>query len=626
MKKLLLILFSFLTFFSGKSQTPSFNWAKALHGANYAFGMSCAVDKYGNVYSTGILSGANTVDMDPGPGTYTLSSGNGFYVLKLDPMGNFLWAVALEGFCRSIAVDSASNPYLTGFFNLMVDFDPGPGTFTLNTLGGQDIFVLKLSAQGNFLWAKHLGQGNSTNDDCFNVVVDRFSNVVVAGTISDDILIAKFNNAGNPLWSRQIGSTGQSMWDTAWGLCVDSIGSVYTTGYFNSIVDFDPGPSVSTLSVLGASTDGFVLKLDTSGNFVWVKQFGGAWSDLGQSISVDASGDVIVTGDLYGTGDYDPGPGTFTLGLTGVKDIFVMKLNALGGFMWAKKIGTFGAWIQSQGLKTAGDNDIYMTGVFNNIVDFDPSPLTSYSLTSFGDLDVFILKLTGSGYLAWARQVGGYGEEITYSLDLGNSGGIYLTGSYEQTCDFDPGTGFYNVTVTGSKEPFVLKLLECSVGLPPTVSNNGAICAGTSATINVSGAVTYTWSNGATGSSLVVSPSVTTVYTVQATNVDACVNSATFTQVVNLCVGIKNVSADSFQPTIYPNPNKGSFILTGIPLATYNHYELMDAWGHILDKTTVENKNEDILFNLHDKEQKPGIYFIRLTAPSKSTTVKFVIE
>ena len=179
-----------------------------------------------------------------------------------------------------------------------------------------------------------------------------------------------------------------------YSIAVDSSGNVYTTGYFQGTVDFDPGTGTSNLTSAG-STDVFVSKLDSSGNFVWAKRLGGASSDYGYSIAVDSSGNVYTTGYFEGTADFDPGAGTSNLTSAGSGDVFVSKLDSSGALVWAKG---FGGTSNDRGQSIAVDSsgNVYTTGYFAGTVDFDPGAGTS-NLTSAGGDDVFVLKLTSSG-------------------------------------------------------------------------------------------------------------------------------------------------------------------------------------------------------------------------------------
>ena len=151
-------------------------------------------------------------------------------------------------------MDSSGNVYTTGYFFFDVDFDPGAGSTELTSAGSNDVFVSKLDPLGNFVWAKRFGGPSS---------------------------------------------------QVSFSIAVDDSGNVYTTGYFQGTADFDPGSGTSNLTSVG-SEDVFVSKLNSVGNFVWAKSFGG----IGYSVAVDSSGNVYTTGYFAGTEDFDPGAGT----------------------------------------------------------------------------------------------------------------------------------------------------------------------------------------------------------------------------------------------------------------------------------------------------------------------------
>src|SRR2546423_13029971 len=89
---------------------------------------------------------------------------------------NFLWAKGMGGTAeddsRSTVIDAAGNIYTTGYFSGTVDFDPGAGIFNLNSVGGTDIFVFKLDAAGNFIWAKSIGGPSTSGDNGNSIAID----------------------------------------------------------------------------------------------------------------------------------------------------------------------------------------------------------------------------------------------------------------------------------------------------------------------------------------------------------------------------------------------------------------------------------------------------------------------
>ena len=129
---------------------------------------SVALDSSANVYTTGRFAG--TVDFDPGSSVANLTStpyqDSDAFVSKLDASGNYVWAKRFGGPSasgNSIAVDSSGNVYTIGSFYGTGDFDPNEGVANLASVGMEDVFVSKLDALGNYVWAKSFG-GNLTDD------------------------------------------------------------------------------------------------------------------------------------------------------------------------------------------------------------------------------------------------------------------------------------------------------------------------------------------------------------------------------------------------------------------------------------------------------------------------------
>jgi len=372
-----------------RSQT--FAWAKTLGNLE---SFSVSRDNSGNVITTGIFQ--NTVDFDPGPGTYTLSAKGSYdiFIVKLDASGNFIWAGSLGGtgvdYVRESIIDAVGNVFIVGSFASLVDFDPGPGTFTLNSVNGS-AYLTKLDANGNFILAKQFGED-------------------------------------------------------ATGIDLDATGNIYISGTFSGTSDLDPGPGTYSLTSAGFQ-DALVLKLDPSGNFIWAKQLGGPKSENTYAIRVDASGNIYSTGTFWQYGDYDPGPATFILTALGL-DIFLSKLDASGNFVFAKQISAPGSG-QCNDIKIDASGNIYLTGQFNGTTDFDLNGGT-LNLTPVAFDDIFVAKYDQNSNIYWAINLGGSYSDGGYSLDLDALGNIYSTGYFEGVVDFDPGLGTFTLTTMGT--------------------------------------------------------------------------------------------------------------------------------------------------------------------------------
>ena len=137
------------------------------------------------------------------------------------------------------------------------------------------------------------------------------------------------------VWAKQIGGT---YFDEGRFTAIDDNGNVYTTGYFAGTCDFDPSSQTYNLTSFG-NDDIFITKLDGSGNFIYAKQMGGPFYDMGYSMTFDSNENLYITGTFAGTCDFDPSSATYNLQSFGANDIFITKLDSLGNFVWAKKMG-----------------------------------------------------------------------------------------------------------------------------------------------------------------------------------------------------------------------------------------------------------------------------------------------
>ncbi len=145
--------------------------------------------------------------------------------------------------------------------------------------------------------------------------------------------------------------------------------------------------------------------MTSSGNFLGAGKMGGMLADEGNSVILDASGNIYVTGFFEGTADLDPKVGIFNLPSAGGKDIFVSKLDATGNFLWAKNMGgTSDDLANSVAVDTSGN--VYTIGAFEGTAYFDPGA-GIYNLISSGITDIFISKLNASGTFMNAKSMEG---------------------------------------------------------------------------------------------------------------------------------------------------------------------------------------------------------------------------
>jgi hypothetical protein len=306
------------------------NWAQRWGAGLNDTGMGIGVDAAGNVYA---LGSRNELTGSPN------SANHGSDILKFSPTGTLSWtrSVATQHINSSgdMAVDAAGNVYVAGSFSGLVDFDPSSKAKYLFASSPHDGFVLKLTSAGNYGWVTpFVGQNSSSAAHGQSIALDGAGNVVVGGYYLGTVdfnptggtttlpsvgggFIAKLNNNGALVWAKALAKDPSNTEPGAtfvYGLAVDAAGSIYATGRFAGIVDFDPGVgthavrSVRNATDTADSADIFAVKLNSAGNFQWAETFGGSADDLGWGVAVSSTGVVHLTGVFLGSVDFDPDP------------------------------------------------------------------------------------------------------------------------------------------------------------------------------------------------------------------------------------------------------------------------------------------------------------------------------
>ena len=321
-------------------------------------------------------------------------------------INNWLAQQGTGGFLTTtnMCTDNAGNIYKVGHFQLSPDFDPGSGTNNITSNGANDIFIQKLDPSGNVIWVK------------------------------------------------TVGGTGV---DFGKDIAVDVLGNVYIVGDFNGTVDFDPSNSTVNKVSFGGE-DAFVLKLNSLGDYQWVKTAGGTGSDIAESISLDNSANIYVAGSYEISASFDLLASGSNLTSNGQNDAFVWKLSGTGNFTWVKTIGgpsfDFGYEIEVDGVGNS-----YIGGKAKSGIDFDPGA-SVFAGVNNGGYDAYVVSLDASGNFQWANTFGGSGEDKVLEITLSTTNGVYVSGSFNATVDFDPNGSGLSISALTSHELFIQNL------------------------------------------------------------------------------------------------------------------------------------------------------------------------
>lgn len=394
------------------AQIPNLDWVATAGGSTFDNGADIAIDLNGNVFTTGSFK--KTVDFDPGNGVFDLSAWDVNYydafIQKLDEDGNFIWATSFgngdDDRGTAVCVDDAGNLYALGYYEDSIEVDPGIGEYWLYALGMVNTYLIKYDPNGNLLWANTIG-------------------------------------GSGHVW-------GEDM-------VIDGLGNLYLTGHFGGTPDFDPGPGISNISVVGGY-DLFVQKIDSNGNMLWIRTIGGNIDQQGFALCLDDYDNIYVTGTFEGTADFDPGIGVYNVTTTGQFDVFVLKLDLNGNFDWVANVGGTQE-DQGYGINTDQNGNVYATGRFEGLnADFDPGSGTSLLDAEGGSIDIFLFKLDSTSNFQWAVSFGSIYNDSGRDVLLDAQNNVTLSGSFTQIIDFDPGVGIQNVSAFGGTDIFILTL------------------------------------------------------------------------------------------------------------------------------------------------------------------------
>lgn len=371
-------------------QSQSLIWSESFIARTH----DLTLGKNQNVLTSGAITAG--IDFDPGPGVKRVPFGGyeDIFISSLESSGKYDWAIGLgvteyqAG--KGITTDAQGNIYSTGYFYEKMDFDPGPGTFFMEPFGGyhdRDCYVIKLSPEGKFIWAIQLEGKSNSSGNSIEVVKDK----------------------------------------------------IYITGRFLGEIDFDPASGTKyQMNEIDNSYTTFVLQLDTSSKFQWVKTLGGGLLQE-FDLKVDNKENTVITGTFQGSIDLDPSASNKRFTSNGAQDLFILSLDKKGNYNWAYTAGGAG---NDQGYSIDFDHNssIYLSGQFEGTINFSIKNSIK-TLSSNGSADAFVIKLNSDGVGQWIAQIGGKGFDRATGVTLNHSNQLHVVGVFEDLCDFDPGSG-----------------------------------------------------------------------------------------------------------------------------------------------------------------------------------------
>lgn len=524
--KLLLLILWFGLAPSLRAQNGSFIWAScavAPSANTTSSGNAICTDTAGNVIIAGSYANSTIAF---GSTTLTGYGNMDVYITKYDPLGNVLWAKKIGGvnseFAPAVAADKSGNIIVAGSFNsATVNFGfTAPPVSLSNSAGGTyfDFYLAKYDPNGNLLWAQN---ANCTgNDGARSVTTDGAGNIYMSGDFSgnisfgsttlnnanapagtNDAMLVKYDASGSFQWAAGIGNNG---WETSSAVRADTSGNVYITGSFTS-----DSIIIGSTNLFYTNGGLFLAKYDTNGNPVWANNFGGEST----SLSIDPGGNIFMTGN-FNSFVMNFGSIALTNSAPTLQDIFLVKFDPAGNVYWALSAGGSSS---DKCFSSSADRDgnVYIVGTFWNDIDFGAITLTD----TMASYPMFIAKYGPDGYLHCIKPILTGGNQMTDGVAADPSGNAYLAATfYNNPLLLGPDT----LTLTGAgSQVFVAKYTCCSQDAVQYASDT-TITYGSSVTLTAPGGLDHIWSTGATTSSIVVSPAVTTDYCVLMADTGNC--------------------------------------------------------------------------------------------------------
>ncbi|MDD4671379.1 MAG: T9SS type A sorting domain-containing protein [Bacteroidales bacterium] len=326
---------------------------------------------------------------------------------------------------RDLTLDASGNILVYGYFTGNITI--GVNSFTnFGASNTRDIYLAKYSSDGTLLWARQYG--SDSNEDPFGIVTDESDNIFITGGFRNtasfdskqiislggqDVFLAKISSSGTVDWARSVarGTSGNRGYDIDY-----QDGYLYITAMVKGTAELgsigEPG-GVVQITQTGGNYNSFAAKFDTSGDFYWATHFPCDDNTLLEAISVDEVGYLYVGGALIGTMTANGTDYTST----GSGDIIILQLNTSDGTVeWVRKGGGIGD-DQLRSIK-AIDNNIFVIGYVQGTGTIDSTATSQSSSYTAAGSDIFAARYNAEGRLLWKTIIGGPGWDSGYGIQI----------------------------------------------------------------------------------------------------------------------------------------------------------------------------------------------------------------
>jgi hypothetical protein len=318
-------------------------------------------------------------------------------LLKYDNEGTHQWSRTWGGSGRNIG--------------RVVGVDSSDHIYVLGMAANDDVVLLKYDSSGTLLWNTSWTGLDGTGAG-HAMKIDSENNIIIAGPQSGDVVLWKFNSMGDQLWERTWGDEVSS--GSGWAVAIDTSNNIYVSGF---------------MTIFGVEfvLDSFLLKYDSSGNFLWDVSWGGSGFEFANSLVIDSSNNIFVGGatNSEGAGDYD---------------LYLSKFNIVGQLQWSETWGGSEIEFGMDMLALDSLDNIYLAG----------------RTSSFGAgvSDGVLVMFNNAGEQQWNKTWGGNGDDEFISLEVDSSDDLFIVGTTQIMATDEENIVLVKYSYSSSSSPF----------------------------------------------------------------------------------------------------------------------------------------------------------------------------
>lgn len=263
------------------------------------------------------------------------SGSNDFWVAKLDASGTIIW----EKSFGYVGADSAfsiiqtqDNGFLlSGVLDVSASDGAGNNRMNMERHAGGDYWVIKIDAMGELQWSRYFG--GTFTDTAYDSVQTQDGNFLIMGSSDSDDVDINNNKGTYDFWVVKLNNTGTLLWEKSFGGTeIDEARAITTTADGNFFIAGDSRSNDIDLSTNNGAADVWIIKINSDGDLLWEKTFGGSSFDGVKAIYKTQNNEFLVAGNSRSS------DGNLTKN-NGQNDAWIFKINAQGNVMWQKTIG-----------------------------------------------------------------------------------------------------------------------------------------------------------------------------------------------------------------------------------------------------------------------------------------------